>query len=79
MGILWRAACGAIITALILSFLAWSVAPAGAWDRGQVETFAVLPAGATGLEGIAVGNNGKVYVATFGFTASGPVAGSGKI
>ena len=79
MGILWRAACGAIVTAIILSFLAWSVAPAGAWDRGRVETFAVLPAGATGPEGIAVAHDGKVYVGTFGFTNTGPVAGPGKI
>jgi sugar lactone lactonase YvrE len=44
-----------------------------------VQTFAVLPQGATGPEGIAVGNDGKVYVATFGFTTTGPVAGPGKI
>jgi hypothetical protein len=30
MGILWRAACGVIVTAIILSFLAWSAAPAAA-------------------------------------------------
>jgi sugar lactone lactonase YvrE len=79
VGAFWRAVCGAIITATILSFLAWSVAPAAAWDRGRVETFAVLPPDATGPEGIAVSHDGKVYVATFGFTNTGPVAGPGKI
>ncbi|MFL4968525.1 MAG: hypothetical protein ACJ8EU_07345 [Xanthobacteraceae bacterium] len=53
---------------LILSTL--SVTPASAWDRGNVETFAVLPAGATGPEGITVGPDGNVYVGTFGFTAT---------
>jgi DNA-binding beta-propeller fold protein YncE len=50
-----------------------------AWERGNVETFAVLPQGATGPEGIAVHNDGDVYVGTFGFTTTGPVAGPGKI
>jgi hypothetical protein len=54
-------------------------APAQAWDRGDVDTFAVLPAGATGPEGIAVSASGDVYVATFGFNTTGPVAGPGKV
>lgn len=57
---------------------AWSM-PAGAWDRGKVELFAVLPEGATGPEGIAVGRDGKVYVTTFGFNTTGPVDGAGKL
>src|SRR5690348_47803 len=68
---------GAIIGASVaLSLLA--AMPARAWDRGNVETFAVLPDGATGPEGITLGPDG-VYVATFGFTSTGPVAGPGKI
>ena len=66
------------LAALLPAVLLGSV-PAAAWDRGEVETFAVLPAGATGPEGITVAPNGDVYVATFGFTATGPVAGPGKV
>jgi len=76
-----RVSLAAAVFATVLSaaLLLGSV-PAAAWDRGQVETFAVLPQGATGPEGIAVASNGDVYVATFGFTATaGPVPGPGKI
>jgi sugar lactone lactonase YvrE len=52
---------------------------ATAWDRGNVETFATLPAGATGPEGLTVGPDGKVYVTTFGFNAQGPQAGPGQL
>src|SRR5262245_7179370 len=55
-------------------------APAHAWDRGNVQTFAVLPQGATGQEGITVGRDGNVYVTTFGFNAAGgPAAGPGQL
>jgi SMP-30/Gluconolactonase/LRE-like region len=49
------------------------VAPAAAWDRGEVETFAVLPAGSTGPEGLTVGFDGNVYATTFGFNSTGAV------
>jgi sugar lactone lactonase YvrE len=62
----------------VLSTLS-SILPASAWDRGEVETFAVLPQGATGPEGITVGPDGNVYVTTFGFNSSGPVAGPGQL
>jgi sugar lactone lactonase YvrE len=39
--------------------------PAAAFDRGKAEIFAILPAGATLPEGLAVAPNGDVYVATF--------------
>jgi sugar lactone lactonase YvrE len=53
--------------------------PAKSWDRGSVETFATLPAGATGPEGLTVASDGKVYVTTFGFNASGQQPGPGKL
>jgi sugar lactone lactonase YvrE len=52
---------------------------ASAFDRERAVTFAVLPEGATGPEGIEVDGAGNVYVATFGFNAQGGVTGSGQI
>jgi sugar lactone lactonase YvrE len=66
------------ITCASLLILLAAALPAAAWERGDVETFAVLPDGATGPEGITLGPDG-VYVSTFGFTRTGPVAGPGKI
>ena len=39
--------------------------PAAAWNRGAVQTFAVLPSGVPMVEGLTVGPDGNVYVATF--------------
>jgi outer membrane protein assembly factor BamB len=50
----------------------WTVTPASAWDRGSVQTFAVLPEGAPKLEGLTVGDDGNVYVSTFDPTGSAP-------
>jgi sugar lactone lactonase YvrE len=52
---------------------------ASAFVREHASTFAVLPDGATGPEGIEVDRAGNVYVATFGFNAAGAVDGPGKI
>jgi sugar lactone lactonase YvrE len=63
---------GRIIAVVLVSLIA--VAPvADAWDRGQVTTFATLPAGATNPEGVTVDDKGNVYVTTFavGGTSSG--------
>src|SRR5215468_1488817 len=46
--------------------------PAPAWDRGKVETFAVLPAGSPMVEGLTVGPDGNVYVSTFDPTGASP-------
>jgi sugar lactone lactonase YvrE len=42
---------------------------AAAWDRGDVETFATLPAGNANPEGIAADKRGNIYVTTFAPTA----------
>jgi sugar lactone lactonase YvrE len=52
---------------------------AGAWNRGEVETFAVLPAGSSGPEGLEVDSSGQVYVTTFGFTSAGEAPGPGQL
>ena len=56
-----------------------ATSPAAAFDRGTTQLFAVLPAGATGPEGLTVAPNGDVYVATFGFNTTGSASGPGKI
>jgi sugar lactone lactonase YvrE len=54
-------------------FLAFAPISARAWDRGPVDSFAVLPAGAPKIEGLTVGDDDNVYVSTFDPTAaSGP-------
>jgi sugar lactone lactonase YvrE len=57
-----------------LAAVAWTATPASAWDRGSVQTFAVLPQGAPKVEGLTVGQDGNVYVSTFDPT--GPAAPS---
>src|SRR5260370_16956996 len=61
-------ACTSLVTA------SWTVTPASAWDRGSVQTFAVLPEGVPKVEGLTVGVDGNVYGSTFDPT--GPPAPS---
>jgi sugar lactone lactonase YvrE len=44
---------------------------AAAWDRGNVETFATVPADAGNTEGLTVDRDGNVYVTTFNVAATG--------
>jgi sugar lactone lactonase YvrE len=64
-----------LFRASLLSLALFSL-NAAAWDRGAVETFAVLPAGNANPEGVAVDRQGDVYVTTFAVTAAG---GPGKV
>jgi len=68
-----------LASALAFALLAAHPAHAVPAGRGQVSLFAVLPPGASGPEGLEVDSRGNVYVATFGFTAAGPVSGPGKL
>jgi sugar lactone lactonase YvrE len=62
------------LTCASLAAVSWTATTAGAWDRGKVQTFAVLPHGAPKVEGLTVGHDGNVYVSTFDPT--GPAAPS---
>jgi hypothetical protein len=64
-----RSALFALVCAFLIPF------QAAAWDRGEVQRFATLPAGAANPEGIAVDRHGDVYVT--GFNPTG--AGVGKV
>ena len=68
-----------LAAAMLCACLIGTGGTAAAWDRGNVNTFAVLPAGATGPEGLTVGPDGNVYVTTFGFNAQGEQPGLGKL
>jgi hypothetical protein len=54
------------------------IMPAGAWDRGETEIFAILPdlpGGPVPSEGLTVGPDGTVYTPTFGINSQGAVPG----
>jgi sugar lactone lactonase YvrE len=73
MRVLMRAAQ---FTLLMISLLA---VHAQAWIRSPASRFATLPVGSGGPEGITADEEGNLYVSSFGFTASGPVSGPGKV
>jgi sugar lactone lactonase YvrE len=50
---------------LVVALLVTFSLSAQAWDRGAVQRFATLPAGATNPEGVTVDGAGNVYVSTF--------------
>jgi sugar lactone lactonase YvrE len=61
------------LATLICVGLAFAIStPAAAWERGSVETFALIPSGFPMVEGLTVGPDGNVYAATFNPTGSPP-------
>ena len=60
----------------ILACLSLWPLEAGAWDRGEVERFATLPAGAPNPEGIAADRQGNIYASGFDPVNS---AGPGRV
>jgi DNA-binding beta-propeller fold protein YncE len=73
-----RLKIGAAALGLVISLLA--AAPAGAWERGPVDTLAVLPDVTQGVqssvEGLTVGPDGNIYVPSFGFNTKGALTGN---
>ncbi len=67
--------------AVLLALLITTVVAlhAEAWIRSPATTFATLPAGSGGPEGITVDSAGNVYVTSFGFTAAGSLTGVGQL
>ena len=69
---------GAAALGLVIAVLA--AAPAGAWQRGDVDVLAVLPDVTPGVqssvEGLTVGPDGNIYVPTFGFNTRARSAGT---
>jgi sugar lactone lactonase YvrE len=57
---------------LLFAFVFLLSCQAAAWDRGKVERFATLPAGAPNPEGITVDRHGDVYVTGFAPTGTPP-------
>ena len=70
-----RALIGTSLAALLLT---GGMMPAGAWDRGETEIFAILPdlpGGPVPSEGLTVGPDGTVYAPSFGINSQGAVPG----
>ena len=69
----------AVIGGCVLALTFLAILPAFAWDRGQVQVLTVLPKIAPGVEssveGLTVGPDGNIYVASFGFNTTGSTSG----
>ena len=67
--------CAAVLLGLIMA-----APPASAWDRGDADVLTVLPDATPGhpssVEGLTVGPDGNIYVATFGFNTTGALTGN---
>jgi sugar lactone lactonase YvrE len=68
-----------LFASLVFALAVLGNVPARADGFGIVEPFALLPSGASGPEGIAIGPDKNIYVTTVGFTGTGPAPAPGKI
>lgn len=70
-----------LIGLLLMASLVFLIAAMGKQEstRNAAELFAVLPEGSTGPEGLTVGPDGNIFVATFGFNQNGAVSGLGQL
>ena len=75
--------CGVVTAAIGVALGVLTAAPAGAWDRGDVDVLAVLPDVAPGqpssVEGLTVGPDGNIYVPSFGFNTKGSLSGNAAL
>jgi sugar lactone lactonase YvrE len=67
-----------ILIALVLLTAPFAFSQQNA-DRAAAELFAILPDGSSGPEGLTVGPDGNIFVATFGFNQNGAVGGLGQL
>ncbi|HWN50788.1 MAG TPA: SMP-30/gluconolactonase/LRE family protein [Xanthobacteraceae bacterium] len=71
--------CGVVTAAIGLALGVWTAAPAGAFDRGNVDVLTVLPdvtpGQPSGVEGLTVGPDGNIYTTSFGFNTKGALTG----
>lgn len=74
---------GMIAAAMLAALGVLTSAPAGAFQRGDVDVLAVLPNTTTGqpssVEGLTVGPDGNIYTVTFGFNTTGAIGGNATL
>jgi sugar lactone lactonase YvrE len=75
--------CGVVTAAIGLAFGVWTAAPAGAFDRGDVDVLTVLPdvtpGQPSGVEGLTVGPDCNIYTPSFGFNTKGALTGNAAL